>query len=141
MAGVDRVEGLGEGAVDLAAAHELQVRIPEMAVGVAAVAVDGGRGLVAEELGGVRQGAVRNGVFHVVGDGFPVQVGRDVAIFHPQVLTTVRSGGGLGHGGDHLLLGEAGLEALDDVVGEGDEARVAHHAVRLVARRCSGPRG
>ena len=135
VAGVDRVERLGEGAVDLAAAHELQVRIPEMAVGVAAVAIDDGRGLVAEELGGVRQGAVRDGVFHVVGDGLGVEVGRDVAVFHPQVLTAVGPGGGVGHRGDHLLLGEAGLEALDDVVGEGDEARVAHHAVRLVAHQ------
>ena len=135
VAGVDWVEGFGEGTVDLAAAHELKLGIPVMAVGAAPVAIDGRYRVVAQEGGGVGQGSVGDGVFHVVGHRLGVQVGRDETVFHPKVLAAVVPGGGHRHRIDHLILREPGVKSLDDVVGEGDESRIAHHAVGLIAHQ------
>ena len=106
-----------------------------MAPGVAALAVGGGDVGPAQELGAVGQGSVGDGIFHVVGHGFVVEVGGDVAVLHAEVLSAVRRSSGGGHGLDDFIVRETGAEAFHHGVGKGDEAGISYHAVRLIAHQ------
>ena len=81
---------------------------------------------------GIGQGAVCKCIFKVVCHGLVEEVARDVAVFHPQVLTSVP----LECRGAHSLECEIrveAVEALDYCVGHRHYARIAHHAVRLAS--------
>ena len=64
-----------------------------------------------------------------------VEVGRDEAVLHAQVLPAVGHGGRGGHGGEDFIVGEAGAEAFHHGVGKGNQTGVPHHAVRLIAHQ------
>ena len=122
VTGVDGVEGLGKGAVRLAAAEELGLGIPEMSPGVAALGELGGQVLLSQEGGGIGQSGIGNGVFHIVGYGFGVKVGRNVAVGHAEVLSAVRHVGGGHHGVQDLLVAQAGVVALYNGIGKDNVA-------------------
>lgn len=89
--------------------------------------------LIVHELGSLCHGAVSDGVLHVVSHGLvEVLVGRDETVFHTKVLTSVRTHLGIFQCLVGQLLVEA-LEALYQDVGQCYDARIAHHAVSLIA--------
>ena len=87
---------------------------------------------LAQRLGGTRRRAVGQSVLHVIGHGLVEHLARDVAVLHAQAVAPVGVHGRLTDRLEGLFAVEA-PDALHDGVGHNRNARVAHHAVRLVA--------
>ena len=87
---------------------------------------------LAQRLGGTRRRAVGQSVLHVIGHGLVEHLARDVAVLHAQAVAPVGIHGRLTDRLEGLFAVEA-PDALHDGVGHNRNARVAHHAVRLVA--------
>ena len=87
---------------------------------------------LAQRLGGTRRRAVGQSVLHVIGYGLVEHLARDVAVLHAQAVAPVGVHGRLTDRLEGLFAVEA-PDALHDGVRHRYDARVAHHAVGLVA--------
>ena len=87
---------------------------------------------LAQRLGGTRRRAVGQSVLHVIGHGLVEHLARDVAVLHAQAVAPVGIHGRLTDRLEGLFAVEA-PDALHDGVRHRYDARVAHHAVGLVA--------
>ena len=87
---------------------------------------------LAQRLGGTRRRAVGQSVLHVIGYGLVEHLARDVAVLHAQAVAPVGIHGRLTDRLEGLFAVEA-PDALHDGVRHRYNARVAHHAVGLVA--------
>ena len=132
MVGEIGIEGFYEAAAAVLAAHETDARVEEVAVAVAALeeilAILG----LSQFARGLGEGPVCDGILHVRSEGLVVQVGGDVAIFHPQVLAPVWGQGGGLHRLESLLIIESG-NILCDGIRHRSDAGIADHAVGFVA--------
>ena len=87
---------------------------------------------LAQRLGGTCRGTVGQSIFHIKGDRLNHLFIRDVAVFHSQAVAPVGIHGRLTDRLEGLFAVEA-PDALHDGVRHRYDARVAHHAVGLVA--------
>ena len=87
---------------------------------------------LAQRLGGTRRRTVAQSVLHVIGYGLVEHLARDVAVLHAQAVAPVGIHGRLTDRLEGLFAVEAS-DALHDGIRHRYDARVAHHAVRLVA--------
>ena len=132
VVGNEGVEGGAPASVGETAAGQLGFGIHVMAVRVAALREEGGVFRLAQTGGGMGHGGVGDGIFHVIADALVIEVGRDESVLLAQVLSPLVEHHGVLHRFIRMFLVKAVI-ALDEGVGHGDDARVAHHAVGLAA--------
>ena len=128
----ERIEGRPPALPRIPAPHEARRRVEIVAVAMAALLEILRILRLAQRLGGTRRRAVGQSVLHVIGHGLVEHLARDVAVLHAQAVAPVGIHGRLTDRLEGLFAVEA-PDALHDGVRHRYDARVAHHAVRLVA--------
>ena len=128
----ERIEGRPPALPRIPAPHEARRRVEIVAVAMAALLEILRILRLAQRLGGTRRRAVGQSVLHVIGYGLVEHLARDVAVLHAQAVAPVGIHGRLTDRLESLFAVEA-PDALHDGVRHRYDARVAHHAVRLVA--------
>ena len=128
----ERIEGRPPAFFRIPAPHKARRRVEIVAVAMAALLEILRILRLAQRLGGTRRRAVGQSVLHVIGHGLVEHLARDVAVLHAQAVAPVGIHGRLTDRLEGLFAVEA-PDALHDGVRHRYDARVAHHAVRLVA--------
>ena len=128
----ERIEGRPPALPRIPAPHEARRRVEIVAVAMAALLEILRILRLAQRLGGTRRRAVGQSVLHVIGYGLVEHLARDVAVLHAQAVAPVGIHGRLTDRLEGLFAVEA-PDALHDGVRHRYNARVAHHAVGLVA--------
>ena len=128
----ERIEGRPPALPRIPAPHEARRRVEIVAVAMAALLEILRILRLAQRFGGTRRRAVGQSVLHVIGYGLVEHLARDVAVLHAQAVAPVGVHGRLTDRLEGLFAVEA-PDALHDGVRHRYDARVAHHAVRLVA--------
>ena len=128
----ERIEGRPPAFFRIPAPHEARRRVEIVAVAMAALLEILRILRLAQRFGGTRRRAVGQSVLHVIGHGLVEHLARDVAVLHAQAVAPVGVHGRLTDRLEGLFAVEA-PDALHDGVRHRYDARVAHHAVRLVA--------
>ena len=128
----ERIEGRPPAFFRIPAPHEARRRVEIVAVAMAALLEILRILRLAQRLGGTRRRAVGQSVLHVIGHGLVEHLARDVAVLHAQAVAPVGIHGRLTDRLEGLFAVEA-PDALHDGVRHRYDARVANHAVGLVA--------
>ena len=128
----ERIEGRPPALPRIPAPHEARRRVEIVAVAMAALLEILRILRLAQCLGGTRRRTVGQSVLHVIGYGLVEHLARDVAVLHAQAVAPVGVHGRLTDRLEGLFAVEA-PDALHDGVRHRYNARVAHHAVGLVA--------
>ena len=128
----ERIEGSAPALPRIPAPHKARRRVEIVAVAMAALLEILRILRLAQRLGGTRRRAVGQSVLHVIGHGLVEHLARDVAVLHAQAVAPVGVHGRLTDRLEGLFAVEA-PDALHDGVRHRYDARVAHHAVGLVA--------
>ena len=128
----ERIEGRPPALPRIPAPHEARRRVEIVAVAMAALLEILRILRLAQRLGGTRRRAVGQSVLHVIGYGLVEHLARDVAVLHAQAVAPVGIHGRLTDRLESLFAVEA-PDALHDGVRHRYDARVANHAVGLVA--------
>ena len=128
----ERIEGRPPALPRIPAPHEARRRVEIVAVAMAALLEILRILRLAQCLGGTRRRTVGQSVLHVIGHGLVEHLARDVAVLHAQAVAPVGIHGRLTDRLEGLFAVEA-PDALHDGVRHRYDARVAHHAVGLVA--------
>ena len=128
----ERIEGSAPALPRIPAPHEARRRVEIVAVAMAALLEILRILRLAQRFGGTRRRAVGQSVLHVIGYGLVEHLARDVAVLHAQAVAPVGVHGRLTDRLEGLFAVEA-PDALHDGVRHRYDARVANHAVGLVA--------
>ena len=88
--------------------------------------------LLSEHLCGVCQGTVSQGVLKVIRHGLIHEVAWEVSVFHPMLLTSVRSEGRSLNSLESQFIVNS-RQVLDYRISHRDDARISDHAVGLAA--------
>ena len=128
----ERIEGRPPAFFRIPAPHKSRLRVEIVAVAMAAFLEILRILRLAQRFGGTRRRAVSQSVLHVIGHGLVEHLARDVAVLHAQAVAPVGVHGRLTDRLEGLFAVEA-PDALHDGVRHRYDARVAHHAVGLVA--------
>ena len=86
--------------------------------------------VIAKDFGRRCYGGIRYGIFHIVCYRFKHLVTRNIAVFHPKVLTSVRSESRILHGFKRKVMVKT-AKTLDHSIRDRDYPRITDHAVSL----------
>ena len=129
-----RIEGRPPAPVGEQRPHEAGRCILIPAPGMGAVPHFGPEFVITQEIGGSGRRGVGNGIFHVFCHRIRGPVGGNIAIFFPQVLCPVILLYRQAAGAESFFRIDSG-NFFDNRVRYGNHARIAYHAVRLVAHQ------
>ena len=128
----ERIERSAPTAIGCATSHKLGLFVKEISPTVAAISEELFVFMMTQHVSRIGYSSIGNGIFHVVGTGFFVQVTRDITIFLANILSALVEH----HRSLTSLISSLFVDAFysfDDGLSHGNHAGITHHAVSFIA--------